>query len=638
MNDLNQLSQVIQETRLQDDPEIQNLLHKANHTQSDFIQEKCTEKIRTQIIGKLEYPFKEQTPNPGLNPESIHLGNSFNKRKPYRIPENLLTKHLLITGATGTGKTTLNNRILSQLSVPFLAFDLKQDFRHLTQQRNDLIVLPIQQFRFNPLNPPPGVQPQTWATTFSEVFGHSFDLLTASKNYLLDKTLSLYQERDPRETPPTTFELHQIIREENISFTKKKDNYRDTVENRFKPLNFLNSQILNVRKGFSIEQLLKHRVVLELDNLPTEHQDFFMEILLAWIYHYRKAQNHRGNQLRHVLLFEEAKRAFSVYKEKQTASGIPPIDELFDKLREFEEGVITADQEPSKLTDSLKTNTETKVCMKLGSAHEIKNIAEALGLSQLQTQWMQTLDTGEAVIQTKSLKPCPVRTLDHPLKKDVSEDQLYRRMEDQWKQLSSQSSRSTWSSTNTEPVNPDTVDVDDNEEKLLAEIAENPYRNSTGHYKQFSSISKGSRAKNKLVEKDLIQAVKVAKHNTSLKLLVPTEKAEKAVPDIDFSENRINTRGSIEHEYWQFKTAEQLEDEGYKVEYEKNDADVHAEKDGEKKAVEIALQGANREIDHVKKHLENGYTTVTVKTRSDKVDKLKSELSENSQAEIQELD
>jgi len=50
----------------------------------------------------------------------------------------------------------------------------------------------------------------------------------------------------------------------------------------------------------------------------------------------------------------KAKQVFSIYKERQDAAGIPPIDDLTAKLREFGEGLIVGDQEASKLTNSIK--------------------------------------------------------------------------------------------------------------------------------------------------------------------------------------------------------------------------------------------------------------------------------------------
>lgn len=57
-----------------------------------------------------------------------------------------------------------------------------------------------------------------------------------------------------------------------------------------------------------------------------------MEILFAYVYECRIAQNHRNSGLNHLFFLDEGKRVFSVYKERQDASGIPEIDELTAKM------------------------------------------------------------------------------------------------------------------------------------------------------------------------------------------------------------------------------------------------------------------------------------------------------------------
>ena len=86
-------------------------------------------------------------------------------------------------------------------------------------------------------------------------------------------------------------------------------------------------------------------VVFEFDGLSRDVQNFLMEILFAGVYEYRMASGDRGDELRHVFLLDEGKQVFSVYKERQDAAGIPEIDQLTAKMREFGEGLIVGDQE-----------------------------------------------------------------------------------------------------------------------------------------------------------------------------------------------------------------------------------------------------------------------------------------------------
>ncbi len=101
-----------------------------------------------------------------------------------------------------------------------------------------------------------------------------------------------------------------------------------------------------------------------------------MKILFAYVFEYWLAQTHRSGRLRHVFVLDEGKRVFSAYKERQEAAGLPVIDELTAQLREFGEGLIVANQEATKLTESLKANTYTKILLATGRGDKEKIVID----------------------------------------------------------------------------------------------------------------------------------------------------------------------------------------------------------------------------------------------------------------------
>jgi hypothetical protein len=161
-----------------------------------------------------------------------------------------------------------------------------------------------------------------------------------------------------------------------------------------------------------------------------------MEIFIAWIYQYRKKHRHRGNQIRHALILDEGHTIFSWYKEQQEAAGMPEIDRLAKLLREFGESLVVADQEASKLTDSIKANTMTKVLLSTGDQKQFQEMTGSMNLNELQKEWAQILDTGESVIQHGNVEPVPVKLKNHVVSKDVSDRELADAMQQKWKQLS----------------------------------------------------------------------------------------------------------------------------------------------------------------------------------------------------------
>jgi type IV secretory pathway VirB4 component len=64
----------------------------------------------------------------------VRIGTVKNTNVPFSLNLDEINQHLLITGRVGSGKTTIIYLIMMELlkaGIPFLAFDFKQDYRHL---------------------------------------------------------------------------------------------------------------------------------------------------------------------------------------------------------------------------------------------------------------------------------------------------------------------------------------------------------------------------------------------------------------------------------------------------------------------------------------------------------------------------
>ena len=183
----------VENAQLADDPQIQQLIQLGIGSDNDRLEQRIQKLVQAKIAQQQAQPFEQYDQPFGLN--RLRLGTS-STGAIVTLDTEYLTKHLLTVGQSGSGKTTLFYNLMWQLEAPFWSFDLKQDYRHLAQENEELLVLPWREFRFNPLKPPPGVPPRRWAQVFSEIFGHATALLSGSKNYLLKQLVTLYQLYD----------------------------------------------------------------------------------------------------------------------------------------------------------------------------------------------------------------------------------------------------------------------------------------------------------------------------------------------------------------------------------------------------------------------------------------------------------
>lgn len=621
-----------------DEEEVQKLVLASSLSSSEHLRDTVSKVVLGKSVEQYRYPFHDNVRNGDL-----YLGETFQSH-PFYLSQDDLAKHLLAVGQSGSGKTTLFYSLMAELDESFWAFDLKQDYRHLVQDL-DVLVLPWTELKFNPLKPPEGVSPRRWAQVFAEIFGHATALLSGSKNYLMKKIVELYRLYnlfDQVSRPyPSLHELELLIRKDKVNFVRKAADYRDTLLNRLESMNLVAGTVFDCNRGYAIDELLRDDVVFEFDGLSRDVQNFLMEVLFAYVYEYRLGQNHRKQGLNHVFFLDEGKRVFSVYKEKQDASGIPEIDELTAKMREFGEGLVVADQEASKLTDSIRANTHTKLLLPTADRKQFQAVTESMNLSERQAEFAHSLETGEAVIQVGSRDPVPVKLENYEVDKEVIDRELEKQQAEKWNQLSSERRKTTKrfddkiapgrSEEVPEtkiPDDPTEVQVSEDANRLLEDIVENPFKPLTQRYNRFSSAYKGNKAKNELVDQGVVIERNVKGQDGKRKLLQLTEKGRDYAERQDL-ETKHRGRGGIIHRYWQHQVKEAFEETGWPAFLEKFDADVYVNMDTSELAVEVAMGDNPREIKHVEDHLERGFVVWVAARNKEIRDGLKQRIEEN---------
>ena len=620
-----------------DDPVVQHLVTAALSSENPHFRRRIEKQLAALAVQHHAYPFQQQDEIGLPGSTEIDLGTTITGSA-YALPEDDLTRHLLAVGKSGAGKTTLFYNIMDQLSVPFWSFDLKQDYRHLLHDHPDLLVLPWTAFKFNPLQPPDGVPPRRWAQVFGEIFGHATSLLSGSKNYLMQQVIKLYQLYDVLDEAsppyPSLLELQFLIEQDPLNYVRKSANYRDTVLNRLAAMNRTAGTVFNCSQGFPLADLLERDVVFELDGMGEDAQNFLMEVLIAAVYEYRLAQDQRGGDLRHVIFLDEGKRVFSVYKERQDAAGLPTIDALTAKMREFGEGLVVADQEASKLTDSIKANTDTKLLLSTGDAKQFREMAESMFLTDRQQELAQQVTVGEAIVQTGGRDPVPVQLAPYEITKTVTDTEI----DEQVEQLSHEPRK-------TIPAFAEVVDLEDEEtetaedpdqstdvsgeaERLLSNVVESPFKPLTERYDLFSSAAKGTDAKAELVDAGLVVERQVRPRQVKRKLLELTEQGRDYVEDqLDIAVDQSG-RGGVVHRFWQHWIRDRFEEAGWAASVELFNADIYVNLGDTELVIEVAMGDNSREIRHVEEHLET-FDVVWVTCRNEQVrDGIKQQLEE----------
>jgi hypothetical protein len=622
----NVLFELAKEGNLQENLTVKRVLRSLSISWDDCVAEDLESLLLYHVAPrKINDPFY---PSPVFQGE-FEIGITQSHR--IGVSRQQLTQGMLVVGRSGAGKTNLFYYLMRQCidrNIPLLSIDLKKDYRHLIGEYPDLIVIPWEYLRFNPLKPPEGVAPIRWLQDFTEVFGHANALLSGSKDFVmmqLHKLYELYGVFEGSDAYPSMLEFQEILNKAKYSLVTKDARYLETVRNRVNATLLALNNVFDCSDGLPVSELLKRNVIIELDGLMEDFQNFIIEILLVWIYNYRLAQGHRG-ELRHCIFFDEAKRVFDVTKERRIDAGLPIIDILTDRAREFGEALIVADQEPTKLTDSIKANTLTKIMLSLGSGKDIEEMSRCMGLNVEQTSFSHKLGVGHGIARISGYEPLQIRIPQVEIRKDTTNESVLSRLMQNTAQftISPRTTSRKFEEYLEQPTKKKETDSELSKDalQLLLDINENPLCTLSERYTRLGlSACKGNKAKNELKSRGYVkeEEVKTGEQGGRPKLLESTEKGDSHLllnghePN---GKNGKNGKGSLKHRYWQQKIKEFFEEWGCKAQVElfvgKKSVDVAIFCPNKKTiAVEIAMS-PYYELENIRKDTEFGFDEVIV--------------------------
>lgn len=367
----------------------------------------------------------------GRNPES-GMSNR------YAIEKNDLTRHALIIGITGGGKTNTAKSLLGELwnpkdqspRIPFMVIEsAKREYWELYNHEGfeDLLVFTLGdeaaqtavKYRINPFETNPQISLQTHIDYLLATFKAAFDLYPPMP-YILEKAVyEVYRDRgwDIVENQnryglteyPTLFDLyHKIdVVVDNMGYHQEiQSNVKAALQARIYSLMIGGKgAMLNTPKSIPIETLLSRPVVLELEDLgDDETKSFVTGILLVQLYEYRKSQMTKGSKrLSHVLMVEEAHRLLKNVSEtgeggNTRAKSVEFFCNMLAEIRTYGQGIMIADQIPTKLaTDTIK-NTNLKIVHRTVALEDRETIGRAMNMSPSQIDYLSSLKRGVAAI------------------------------------------------------------------------------------------------------------------------------------------------------------------------------------------------------------------------------------------------
>ena len=154
-----------------------------------------------------------------------------------------------------------------------------------------------------------------------------------------------------------------------------------------------------------MDYLLSKPTVLELAAVGNdEEKAFILGSLLLRLAQFRQQTGLNSGRLLHVLLIEEAHRLLSAVPvsigtdaANPRGKAVEAFCHLLAEVRAFGQGVIAAEQIPSKLAPDVLKNTNLKIVHRLLAEDDRRLVGATMNLTEAQQRFLSALPKGQAV-------------------------------------------------------------------------------------------------------------------------------------------------------------------------------------------------------------------------------------------------
>jgi hypothetical protein len=347
-------------------------------------------------------------------------------------PENAFTKHALIVGTPGSGKTTFSFNILLQFArrgIPFLAIEpTKAEYRAMIDAIPDVQIFTpgsnnVSPFIINPFIPPRGISIEQYIPSLAGAFKAAFSMPSPLDIIFLRAVRACYSENGWKDyskygdADVTAFGLYdfiltfkRIIAESDYS-SEVKGNLQSAGVFRLMNLIEQNSNIFDTVHTVPIEDMLCKPTILELNSIDnTEQKALIMALLLISIGVYTKNNRLGDGKLKNIILIDEAHVLLgtgpTVNLDGADAHGatIKSLQDMIAEIRSYGTGIIIADQSPTKVSREVIANTDIKIAFRLVQSSEKELIADSTGMDNNASQRISKLKPGEAYVYFSRLE------------------------------------------------------------------------------------------------------------------------------------------------------------------------------------------------------------------------------------------
>jgi DNA helicase HerA-like ATPase len=366
----------------------------------------------------------------------------------FTIPRSTLNRHVFVTGATGSGKSQTVRHLLEQLTragIPWLAIEpAKSEYAAMAGRIEDLgapvtVVNPSDPgavpLSVNPLAPEPGYPVQAHIDMVRALFEAAFDAEEPFPQIMSQALQRVYEANGwdvvtgagvpgaaVEPAVPTLEQLQAAARQvvADVGYGQEvMANVQGFVDVRLRSLRIGSAgRFFQGGHAADIGGLLRDNVVLAIEDVANdEDKAFLMGTLIIRIVEHLRMRSRRerttddAGGLRHVIVIEEAHRLLRNRGwERASAHAVELFAGLLAEIRAYGEGIVVAEQIPTKLVPDVIKNTALKVVHRLPAFDDRHQVGAAMNLDGDQSREVVSLQPGVAAVFADGMdRPLRVR-------------------------------------------------------------------------------------------------------------------------------------------------------------------------------------------------------------------------------------
>ena len=373
-------------------------------------------------------------------------GGSETKIK-YNIPMLTLSRHTLVSGINGSGKTNTIQAILNQLGeLPFLVIEpAKTEYVDWALEYNkahpespisiyipgckkykgvfEPLPLRLNPFELVWLKPEQEINVLTHIDRLKSTFAAAFPMYDILPVLMEDLIYTVYQNKTTDwlnsepifgKTMTPTLNSMSICVDQVIEHRQYEDkvqrNMKACLNTRIDSLKRgWKGQLLNTLKSTPWNEMFGQKCVINLSYVGDDvDKSFLMALVLQYLYEYRSAQAEIGeidfneNGCKHLTIIEEAHRVMAKCENQELPQykSAMMFSNMLSEIRAYGEGLMLVDQVPTRLIPDAIKNTNLKITHRLVAEDDCKAIGESMGLSEEQRKVIPKLMTGQCIVSS----------------------------------------------------------------------------------------------------------------------------------------------------------------------------------------------------------------------------------------------